>query len=140
VNPLVTCEAVYEYLTEENAGRILAGHDLAVDALDNADARALLLEAAKAADIPLIHGAIAGFQGRVSVIYPGDTASALLSNKGQNRGIEQEAGNLSFTASCVASIQAAEAVKCLLSKGQLLRNRTIEVDLLSDVFETISFS
>ena len=139
VNPLVTCEAISEFLTGENADRILEGHDIVVDALDNADTRALLLEAAARAGIPMVHGAIAGFQGRVSVIYPGDAASALLSG-GHSRGIEQETGNLCFTASCVASIQAAEAVKCLLSKGQLLRNRTIEVDLLSDVFETISFS
>ena len=140
VNPLVTCEAIGEFLTEENADRILAGHDIAVDALDNADSRALLLAAAARFGIPLVHGAIAGFLGRVSVIYPGDGASALLSNKSQNRGIEQETGNLSFTASCVASIQAAETVKCLLSKGQLCRNRTIEVDLLGGAFETIDFS
>jgi len=139
VNPLVTCEAICEFLTEENADQILAGHDIAVDALDNAGSRALLLEAAARAGIPLVHGAIAGFQGRVSVIYPGDATSVLLS-KGQNRGIEQETGNLSFTASCVASIQAAETVKCLLSKGQLCKNRTIEVDLLSGTFESVSFS
>ena len=79
VNPLVTCEAICEFLTEENADRLLAGHDIAVDALDNADSRALLLEAAARAGIPLVHGAIAGFQGRVSVIYPGDATSTLLS-------------------------------------------------------------
>jgi len=139
VNPLVTCEAICEFLTEENADRIVAGHDIAVDALDNADTRALLLAAAARAGIPLVHGAIAGFQGRVSVIYPGDATGALLSG-GQNRGIEQEAGNLSFTASCVASVQAAETVKCLLSKGQICRNRTIEVDLLGGTFESVSFS
>jgi len=139
VNPLVSCEAICEFLTEENAERLLAGHDIAVDALDNADSRALLLEAAARAGIPLIHGAIAGFLGRVSVIYPGDAASALLS-AGHDRGIEQETGNLSFTASCIASIQAAETVKCLLSKGQPCRNRTIEVDLLGGVFESITFS
>jgi len=139
VNPLITCEAVQEFLTEENADRILDGHDVAVDALDNAESRALLLKAAARAGIPLVHGAIAGFIGRVSVIYPEGAASALIS-AGHDRGIEQETGNLSFTASCVASIQAAETVKCLLSKGQILENRTVEIDLLNCAFESVSFS
>jgi len=138
VNPLVTCEAICEFLTEDNAAGLLAGHDIAIDALDSAASRALLLNAAMKAGIPLVHGAIAGFYGRVSVIYPGDSTAALISSS-NDRGIEQEVGNLSFTASCTASVQAAETIKCLLSKGQLCRNRTIELDLLSGEFETISF-
>ena len=138
VNPLVTCEAICEFLTEGNAAGLLAGHDIVVDALDSAASRALLLDAAMKAGIPMVHGAIAGFCGRVSVIYPGDTTAALISSS-NGRGIEQEVGNLSFTACCIASVQAAETVKCLLSKGQLCRNRTIELDLLSGEFETVSF-
>ena len=139
VNPLIKCAALCEFLNEENADRILAGHDIAVDALDNIESRALLLGAAERAGIPLVHGAIAGFMGRVSVIYPGDATSALFSSD-QNRGIELGTGNLSFTASCVASIQSAETVKCLLSKGQLCRNRTIEIDLFNGIIESVYFS
>ena len=139
VNPLVTCEAIHGFLTKENAGRLLAGHDIAVDALDGAASRALLLEAAEKSGIPLVHGAIAGFSGRVSVIYPGDKTAALLYPE-REHGAEQEAGNLSFTAACVASIQAAETVKCLLSRGKICRNRTIELDLLNGSFETVSFT
>ena len=137
VNPLVSGTAVCKYLTEENADSLLAGQDVAVDALDNGESRALLLAAARRANIPLVHGAIAGWYGRVSVIYPGDATSALMQTAG--RGLEQQTGNLSFTASSVASIQAAETVKCLLSKGQVCRNRTIELDLLSGNFEEITF-
>jgi len=138
VNPLVTCEAISGFVTKENAGSLLAGHDIAVDALDSGAARAILFGAATRAGIPMVHGAIAGFLGRVSVIYPGDPAAATLLS-GDGRGIEQETGNLSFTASCIASFQAAETVKCLLSKGQPLRNKTIEINLLSGETETVTF-
>lgn len=53
------CEALGVRLAATNAAQLLAGCELAVDCFDNADSRIVLAEAARAAGIPLLHGALA---------------------------------------------------------------------------------
>jgi len=62
----------------DNAENLVKGHDVAVDALDNLSARLTLMRAARAANIPFVHGAIIGWRGRVSVAYPQDRALELI--------------------------------------------------------------
>ena len=52
-------EAVTAKLAATNAPQLLAGCELAVDCFDNADSRLVLSEAARAAKLPLLHGALA---------------------------------------------------------------------------------
>ena len=132
VNPLVTVTPVCQYLTEETAEALLAGHDAVVDALDNGPARLILAKAASRLGIPLVSGAISGWRGRVFVLYPGEDAEYLWSG-----GAGVSSGNLCFTASATASVQAAETVKLLLGRPGLLRHRFLEFDLLSGQWEEI---
>jgi hypothetical protein len=46
-------------LAANNAAQLLAGATLAVDCFDNAESRITLAEAARAASVPLVHGALA---------------------------------------------------------------------------------
>lgn len=55
----VKAEALGVRLAATNAAQLLAGCDLAVDCFDNADSRIVLSEAARAAGVPLVHGALA---------------------------------------------------------------------------------
>ena len=130
VNPLVEVEEVQENLTAENALELLADCDVVVDCLDNIPARLALQQAAKAAGIPVVHGAVAGWNGRVCVIRPGeDLLNLLYPDRQESRGEEQQTGTLSFTAALTASWQAAETVKLLLGKPGL-QGEILEVDLL----------
>ncbi len=52
-------EAMGVRLAATNAAQLLADCQLAVDCFDNADSRLLLSEAARAANVPLVHGALA---------------------------------------------------------------------------------
>ena len=52
-------EALGVRLAATNAAQLLANCDLAVDCFDNADSRIVLAESARAAKIPLVHGALA---------------------------------------------------------------------------------
>ena len=52
-------EALGVRLAATNAAQLLAGCELAVDCFDNADSRIALAEAARARDLPLVHGALA---------------------------------------------------------------------------------
>lgn len=56
----VKAEAFGVRLAPANAAQLLAGCALAVDCFDNADSRLALSEAARAAGVPLVHGALAG--------------------------------------------------------------------------------
>lgn len=131
VNPLVEVDAVQADLTAENAAELLADCDVAVDCLDGIPARLLLQQAAKAADIPMVHGAVAGWLGRICVIQPGeDLLNLLYPEAEETQGEEEQAGTLSFTAALTASWQAAESVKLLLGKPGL-QGEILEVDLLT---------
>lgn len=140
VNPLVEVDAVQADLTAENAAALVADCDVAVDCLDNIPARLLLQQAAKAAGIPLVHGAVAGWCGRVCVIRPGEDLLGLLyPNPEEVRGEERQMGTLAFSAALTASWQAAETVKLLLGKPGL-SGEILEVDLLQATVKKIKIA
>jgi len=137
VNEEVTISPVKEFLTEANAGLILDGHHVIVDALDNISARFIIQEAAKGLNIPFVFGAIAGWYGQVSTIFPGDnTLDKIYKNK-VSHGKEKLLGNPAFTPALVSSIQVSEIVKILVKRGELLRNKLLFIDVLTHEYNLI---
>lgn len=63
----VKAEALGVRLAATNAAQLLAGCALAVDCFDNADSRLVLADAARAAGVPLVHGALAA-DGTVALV------------------------------------------------------------------------
>lgn len=140
VNPLVEVDAVQADLAAENAMELLAGCDVAVDCLDNIPARLVLQQAAKVAGVTVVHGAVAGWLGRICVIQPGeDLLSLLYPNQEEAQGEERQRGTLSFTAALTASWQAAETVKLLLGKPGL-QGEILEVDLMQVIVRKLKIS
>lgn len=136
VNSGVAVTVFADYVTDENIGRLMGVADVAIDALDSARARRLAARAAAEAGIPLIHGAIAGWNARVRTILPGDDAMEFLCASGDS-GAEKLFGCLPFTAMLCAALQAAEAVKYLLKRGEAASDRLIECDLEHLDFDSI---
>jgi len=137
VNPAVRINAVKEKFTESNAVSILQNHDCVVDALDNIQTRLLLEDACEKANIPLVHGSIAGWYGQVASIFPGEKLlGKIYKNTKKEKGGEKELGNLPFTASTIASIQAAETVKILCGRS-VIRKALIQIDLLDMEIQTV---
>ncbi len=120
VNGAVEITAWNEFLTPDNADRILSGCHLAVDALDGNNARSILLSACRKLEIPMVHGAIGGFWGQCCVLLPEDTPPWELAS-GADKGIEQLTGNPPFTPMFIASIEAAEAIRLIAGIGESLR-------------------
>lgn len=138
VNPAVVLEPVGLALTRENGGEILRDVQVAVDALDSISVRLELSEACGKVGIPMVHGAIAGWYGQIAVQFPGDDLlERVYGGPAATKGIEKELGNPSFTPAVVASLQAAEVCKLLLSKGTMLRGRILKIDLLEMEFHEI---
>ncbi len=140
INPEISVKAIHQWLTTENAPFLLRGHDVIVDALDTIDARLILQQAAASLGIPLVHGAIGGWYGQVTVILPGDRTLDRLYGNGTRSGVEKQLGNPSFTPALVASIEAAEVVKLLIGRGESLRNKVLRIDLLEQEYTLIELA
>lgn len=137
VNSNIEVIPVTQYIDKTNAKEILGGHELVIDALDNIESRLVLEKACKDLNIPLVHGAIAGWYGQVCTIFPGENTLSKIYSSGISKGMEKRLGNPSFTPALVASMEVSEAVKILLGKGELLRNKLLFLDLLSNEFVII---
>ncbi|MCK5097118.1 MAG: HesA/MoeB/ThiF family protein [Desulfobacteraceae bacterium] len=140
INSQIEIKCINKLLTQDNAHDLINDSDIVIDCLDSIKTRFILQDAAKKADIPLVSGAIAGASGQVSVIFPQDKGFELIYGKKireNDKGVENELGNLSYCALFIAAIQTSESIKVLLKKGDVLRNKLLIVDLFSNSFEII---
>ena len=138
VNPAVEMEALPCALTWDNAPELLQGAQVAVDALDNLATRHLLQQQCALDGLPLVHGAVAGWYGRLGTALPvmadESRCSGFQADDRQRGGLEQQLGNPCFTPALIAALQAAEVCKLLLGEGELLVGRQLWVDLLTMEF------
>jgi molybdopterin/thiamine biosynthesis adenylyltransferase len=138
VNSNVVVEAHAEHLTSDNAGGLLAGVDLVMDALDSITARLMLEQACEDLGIPLIFAAIDGWYGMLGVDLPGDRHMAMLyGNAKENR--DTPLSNPAFTPAVIASLAVAESIKVLLDKPLSLLHAWLQVDLFNMTFDQIRF-
>lgn len=139
VNPAVTVVPHQVAFSPANGAELLSSCGVAVDALDTIAARRELAEACALIGIPMVHGAIAGWYGHVTTLFPdGSHLKDFYAQHCREKGIEQQLGNPSFTPAVVASLQVAEVVKLLLGMGEPLRSRTLTIDLLAMEFVDIA--
>lgn len=131
VNPSVTVRAVEAFLTADNAAGLVAGQDLALDALDSVPARLLLADACTEAGVPLVHGAIRGWWVQAAVVMPGSgLLRRLYAEKGPSGPASpEERTSLPFTPAFCAAVQAAEALKLLTGRPSALEGRLLLSDL-----------
>jgi molybdopterin/thiamine biosynthesis adenylyltransferase len=143
INPAVALTVCGEFFDEAGAEALLSGADLVVDCLDSIPVRFELEAAAGRAGLPLISAAVAGAAGHVTTIFPGDPGLALIYGKAEasaKKGSEAELGCLPHAVALLASLEASEAVKVVLEKHTLLRNRLVVVDLFENIFEVVDMS
>ena len=141
VNPAVTVTPLQETFCLANGFQLLAEAKVAVDALDSIPYRLQLAEVCTLAGIPMVHGAIGGWYGHVATQFPGETTvQNIYRHWVAGKGIEQQLGNPSFTPAVIASLEVAEVCKVLLGKGEPLRNRKLNIDLLEMEIQEISYT
>lgn len=134
VNPGVNVSAHQIKLDASNCERIFAGSNVIVDALDNVPDRFLLEGAASKLGIPLVHGTLAGFEGWIMAIFPGDAGLKNIYGSGEINRIDRESpqallGVPGVTPFLIAAFQVMEVLKILLSRGNIFRDRMLHVDL-----------
>ncbi|MFO7666070.1 MAG: HesA/MoeB/ThiF family protein [Desulfobacterales bacterium] len=129
-----------EYLDEKNAPAIIDNSDVVIDCLDSLSNRFILERASKKAGCRLVSAAVAGNYGHVTTIFPEDAGLRLIYGRAENgpdKGAETSLGALSHCVSLVASIEASEAIKILIGKESILRNKLLVIDLDGNTFETM---
>lgn len=131
VNSAVDVTAHELWINDENAKEVLRGADLVVDALDSLPARFVIQRAAAELEIPMVHGAIAGYTGQVLTILPGDADLEAVYGPGPHpqQGVEADQGNPSATPMMIAAWQVQQVVKLITGAHDgLLRNRLMLLD------------
>lgn len=129
------------FIDSGNVKKIIEGAEVVVDALDNLPSRFVLQKACRDLKIPLVHGAIAGFNGQLTTIFPEDKGLELIygSNKDlPEHGSEAELGAPTVTPAVIASLEAQEVIKILLKRGKLFRNRLLYLDIEEGTMEILN--
>ncbi len=135
VNSAIEAEALCCNLDEESADEILSGCDVVIDARDNVRDKLLLQKICREQEIPMIHGAVGGWFGQVTTIFPGnDTLSLIYSHDAQ---VSQELGNPSFSPAMVAAVQVSEAIKVMLGSDDMLMRKMLFIDLMTNDFQIV---
>jgi len=135
LNPFVEIRPYNRRLTEDIAAELIADYDLVIDGCDNFETRHLVNRACVAAGKPLISGAIAQWEGQLSLYDPAHDAPCLacvfptIPAAGLAPSCA-EAGVMGALPGIVGSMMAAEAIKEITGAGATLRGRLVIHDAL----------
>ncbi|BBL68339.1 HesA/MoeB/ThiF family protein [Methanoculleus chikugoensis] len=133
-NPDIRVEALAATIDEANVRDLVGEADLIVDAMDNFPTRYLLNREALRSGVPLLHGAIRGFDGQATTIIPGRTACLeCLFPEAPPAEVFPVIGT---TPGIIGLIQANEAIKYITGTGDLLLDRLLIWDGRSTTLET----
>jgi adenylyltransferase/sulfurtransferase len=141
INPNVNVVLHETRLDSSNALEILKDYDLIVDGTDNFPTRYLVNDACVLLSKPYVWGSIFRFEGQVSVfwaeqgpcyrcLYPEPPPPGMVPSCA-------EGGVLGVLCATIGSIQATEAVKLLIGRGDPLIGRLKLYDALEMEFKTI---
>jgi sulfur-carrier protein adenylyltransferase/sulfurtransferase len=141
LNPDVKVVPFGERLTSQNVLRILEGFDLVLDGGDNFPTRYLLNDACVVRRIPNIHGSIFRFEGQVTTFVPGEGPCYRCLYPAppppELAPSCAEAGVLGVLPGIIGLMQATEALKLILGKGEPLVGRLLTFDALGTHFQEL---
>ena len=130
INPLIEVEVFSKLMDEDNAGDLIGGMDVVVDALDDLPGRFLLAEAAKHARIPFIHAAATGWWGQISTFLPGsffDLHDVYGQETEQDPAVEMM-GALGPAPAVIGSLVAFEAIRLLSGRNSAYADQLLYLD------------
>ena len=140
INSAVKVLAVNKTINSKNIKEIITDASVVLDGLDTLKTRRIVAQACNELKIPFVHGAIAGFNGQLMTIFPGDkglNAICGLSADENECGIETHTGNPAATPAVIAAWEVQEAIKIITGIGNPIRNRLIFLDFADGTFDEI---
>lgn len=118
LNPDCRLDLRSERLDENNADRLLQDCSVVIDCLDSFSSRRVLAAACRHRSVPLIHGAVRGWEGRLTNIIPG--RSPCLACWLPDVADERKPPVLGAVPGVIGAMQATEAIRTLLGLEPLL--------------------
>ena len=150
LNPDVTVVGYRERLSSANVERLFGDYDVVVDGTDNFPTRYLVNDASVWLGKPVVHGSIFRFDGQLTTFVPPKAADKLGIAPGPcYRCLYpepppphlapscQEAGVLGILPGVIGLLQATEAIKLLLGRGEPLVGRLLTYDSLKMRFREL---
>ncbi len=138
INPDITVRPYRLMVDSTNILDIISDYDIVVDGTDNFPTRFLVNDACYFAKKPLVHGAILRFDGQAFTIVPdeGPCYRCIFREPPPVGSVPNcsQAGILGAVAGMIGTIQATEALKLIIGKGQTLTGRLLIVDALDMSF------
>jgi molybdopterin/thiamine biosynthesis adenylyltransferase len=129
-------------LTAENGAALLAGHDLVLDGSDTFETRSLVATASEALRLPLVAGAVSGWDGQLTVFLPGGKRFTDLHPVAPAPGELpscEVAGVLGPVTGIIGTLMAMEAIKLLTGVGEPLSGRVLLYDGRSARFTELAY-
>ncbi len=142
INPDVNVITYETLFTHENGLDLIKDYDFIVDGTDNFSAKFTINDACVLGKKPYSHGGILKFDGQTMTIVPGSACyrCVFIAPPPANAVPTcSQAGVLGAIAGMLGTIQAAEVLKYLVGKGELLTNRMLIFNALSMNFRTAKF-
>lgn len=135
LNPLVEVVPVRAALDGQGAAGLIAGHDLVLEGTDDYGAKLLVNRICARLGIPLVAGALAQWEGQLSVWDPARGApchECVFPVRPAPGSVPTcaEAGVAAPLPGIIGAMMAAEAVKLLAGAGESLRGRLLIHDAL----------
>jgi adenylyltransferase/sulfurtransferase len=135
INPHITAIPFPVRFTEENADRLVAEFDIAVDCCDNYSTRYVLSDATFRAGIPMVYGAVSEFMGQASVLnFRGGPSYRDLYPEEMHLASADKSvppGVIGPLPGIIGAFQACEVIKIITGAGDVLSGRLLQVDALN---------
>jgi molybdopterin/thiamine biosynthesis adenylyltransferase len=141
INPDVTVNAHRLFVSADNIMELISPYDFIIDGTDNFPAKFLINDACVIAKKPFSHAGIIRFTGQLMTYVPGEGPCyrCVFKEPPPKDAVPtcRQAGVIGATAGVIGSLQALEAVKFFIGKGDLLTGSLLTFDALSMSFRKI---
>ena len=141
INPDVKVNTYRKFITSENIMDIIKDYDFIIDGTDNFPAKFLINDACVMAGKPFSHAGIIRFKGQLMTYVPGEGPCyrCVFKDPPPKDAVPtcKQAGVIGAMGGVIGSLQAMEAVKYIIGKGDLLTGRLLTYDALTMTFRTI---
>jgi adenylyltransferase/sulfurtransferase len=141
INPSIEIKTYETSLRSDNALELLRDYDIVIDGTDNFPTRYLVNDACALLDKPNVYGSIFRFEGQATVFWAsqGPCYRCLYPEPPEPGTVPScaEGGVLGVLPGVVGTIQATEAVKLIIGKGDPLIGRLLLFDALKMKFKEL---
>ena len=141
INPDVTVKTYRTFVDSSNIMDLIKDYDFIIDGTDNFPAKFLINDACVMAEKPFSHAGIIRFKGQLMTYVPGEGPCyrCVFKNPPPKDAVPtcKQAGVIGAMGGVIGSLQAMEAIKYIIGKGELLTGKLLTYDALKMEFHTI---